>query len=267
MIPWIAYWMKRLKSLKATIEQKEKEIMHRDIYRFQHENQDFAISIRYSYRKTIGICVQKGKKVVVTAPFGTDFAYIKSVIQRKSRWIAQKITEVERYRSMEPITEYKSGQSLKILGRDYTIKVMQVPDFEEEQIIQEPKLVKVYVYDRTQQERIHLLIEDWYRNSALLYLSQKFEECYEKIKKYKIKKPLYYLRNMKNRWGSCTSKGTILLNPEIFQLPSHCIEYIILHELCHLKHHNHSPRFYRFLDTVLPEWKDRAKALDSFLQS
>ena len=240
--------------------------MQCDKYCFQHENQDIFISIRYSNRKTIGICVKKNKKVVVTAPFGTDFACIKSVIHRKSRWIAKKITEIRRYRSMEPIKEYKSGQALKILGRDYTIKIIQIPDFEEEQIIQELKFIKVYVHDRNQTERINLLVEDWYRNLALLYLSKKFEECYKIVKKYNIKKPLYYLRNMKNRWGSCTSKGTIFLNPVIFQLPSHCIEYIILHELCHLKHHNHSTKFYHFLDTVLPEWKERAQALDSFLQ-
>ena len=240
--------------------------MQCDIYHLQHEDQAFFITIRYSNRKTIGICVQRDKKVVVTAPLGTDFAYIKSVIHRKSRWIAKKITEMGRYRSMEPIKEYKTGQGLKILGRDYTIKVIQIPDFEEERIIQELKFIKVYVHDRRQKHRIHLLVEDWYRNSALIYVSRKFEECYKKVKKHNIKKPSYYLRYMKRRWGSCTAKGTIFLNPEIFQLPSHCIEYIIIHELCHLKHPNHSRKFYHFLDTVFPEWKDRAKALDSFLQ-
>ena len=233
---------------------------------FQHENPAFSLSIRYSNRKTIGICVRNDKKVVITAPFGTDFAYIQSVIDRKSRWIAKKLKKMERYRTMEPIKEYTSGQTVKILGRDYMIKVSQIPDFEEEQIVQEQKIIKVYVHDRNQKEHINLLMEDWYRNKALLYLAQKFEKCYAKIKKYHIAKPFYYLRYMKNRWGSCTSKGTIFLNPVIFQLPSHCIEYIIMHELCHLKHHNHSRKFYQFLDTVMPEWQEHAQALDSFLQ-
>ena len=175
--------------------------------------------------------------------------------------------ELEKYQVMKQIREYVSGQTLKFLGRDYIIKIVQAEDFEEERITKEKGLVRVYVHDRNQRERINLLIEDWVRNEAMIYLAQKFEECYERIKKYNIPKPLYYLRYMNRRWGSCTSKGAILLNPDIIQLPSHCIEYIIMHELCHLKYRNHSKEFYYFLDTVMPNWKDCSKALDSFLQA
>ena len=233
---------------------------------FQHKDQSFSISLKYSSRKTVGISVYPDKKIEITAPFGTSFASIQRVVERKSKWIIKQLEELEKYQTMEQRKEYRSGQNLKLLGRDYLIRIIQVPDFEEEQIVKETRLIKVYVHDRDQRERISLLIEDWYRNEAMIYLAQKFEQCYERIRKHNIPKPLYYLRSMSRRWGSCTAKGNILLNPEIIQFPSHCIEYIIMHELCHLRHKNHSKEFYHFLDTVMPNWKDCSKTLNSFLQ-
>ena len=240
--------------------------MHRETIPFQYKDRSFSISLKYSTRKTVGISVHPDKKIELTAPIGISFAHIQRVIERKSKWIYRQLEELEKYQTMEPVREYRAGQTLKLLGRDYLIRVIQIQDFEEEQIVKEQRLIKVYVFDREQKERISLLVEDWYRNEAMVYLAQKFEQCYEKIRKYNIPKPPYYLRYMNQRWGSCTAKGAILLNPEMLQLPSHCIEYIIMHELCHLKYRNHSKEFYHFLDTVMPDWKDCFQALDSFLQ-
>ncbi len=234
--------------------------------RFQHKKEWISVSLKYSSRKTVGIIIYPDKRVGVTAPFGTPLAFIKKVMERKQKWIFKQLEKLEKYQPMEKVKEYTSGQSIKILGRGYTIKIIQIQDFEEEQIVKEQGLIKVCVHDPNQKQRTHLLIEDWFRNEAMIYLAQKFEQCYERIKKYNVAKPLYYLRYMEKRWGSCTSKGNILLNPEIFQLPSHCIEYVIMHELCHLKYKEHSKGFYHFLNTVMPEWEDSSQALDSFLQ-
>jgi len=236
-------------------------IVHKKTIVFQYKN--MSVSLKYSKRKTLGISVNPDKTIKVTAPFGVSFSSIQRIIERKSKWISKKLEELEKYQSMEQTKEYAGGQTLKFLGLDYIIKVFQIQDFEEEQVVKDKRVVNVYVYEK---KRVHLLIEDWYRSESMVYLAQKFDQCYKRIKKYNIPKPSYYLRCMKRRWGSCTAKGVILLNPEIIQLPSHCIEYIIMHELCHLKYRNHSKEFYHFLDTVMPNWADRSQALDSFLQ-
>ena len=237
-----------------------------EILSFTYKEKKLSVSLKYSLRKTVGISVCPNQKIEITAPLGTSVASVQKVLERKSQWINSKLEELEQYQPREPKKNYRGGSTLKFLGRDYLIKVIVIPEFEEEQIVKENRLLKVYVHNNQEKQKIHLRIENWYRNKALIYLAQKFEECYQKIKSYNIAKPFYYLRYMRRRWGSCTSKGSILLNPEILQFPSHCIEYIIMHELCHLKHNNHSKKFYNFLETVLPDWKDRAQALDSFLQ-
>jgi predicted metal-dependent hydrolase len=74
------------------------------------------------------------------------------------------------------------------------------------------------------------------------------------------------IRTMKRRWGSCSNKGVITLSTELIKLSDLYIEYVITHELCHLKHHNHGPQFYKLLSEVFPEWKTVRKELRKYIQ-
>ena len=67
---------------------------------------------------------------------------------------------------------------------------------------------------------------------------------------------------MKRYWGSCSPRGSITLNPALIKAPVHCVEYVLLHELCHLSEHNHSPRFYGLLDRHMPGWREAKEELD-----
>ncbi len=86
--------------------------------------------------------------------------------------------------------------------------------------------------------------------------------CYEVARKFGISYPQFKLRSMKKRWASCTKRKMILVNPELVKAPIHCIQYVLMHELCHLKEPHHGPRFYRLLSRCLPDWESRKARLE-----
>ncbi len=76
--------------------------------------------------------------------------------------------------------------------------------------------------------------------------------------------PTLTIRHMKTRWGSCSRHGRILINLRLIQAPLELIDYVIVHEVCHLKEHNHSKRYYLLLDTAMPDWRERRERLNAY---
>jgi len=93
--------------------------------------------------------------------------------------------------------------------------------------------------------------------------SEVMDELYPLVKKYGVEKPFLRIRDMETRWGSClTKKCVVTLNKRLLEAPRNCIEYVVMHELCHFLHPNHSKQFYSFLSMLMPDWKERKRYLD-----
>ena len=218
---------------------------------------ELEVLVSFSERKTLGITVTPELEVNVRAPNGIEHERLVQALNRRLPWIKKQISAFSDIQILNEVPEYQSGQTIRYLGRDYMLRINEVAQFEEERTILEHKILRVDIHDRTQIVRASLMIEEWYKTEALVYLSEKFEQLYPRVKKHGVERPQYFLRKMKRKWGACTPSGVIYLNPELIKLPSHCIEYVIVHELCHLKFSNHSKDYYYFLDTVMPDWKPR----------
>ncbi|MEM8727610.1 MAG: SprT-like domain-containing protein [Chlamydiota bacterium] len=114
-------------------------------------------------------------------------------------------------------------------------------------------------------EHIEKLMDSWYRRRAKTYLSKIFDDCRDGFKKGDLNKPNLKLQKMDKRWGSLSRKGRLTLNVNLIQTPKECIEYVVIHELCHLIHHNHGTEFYKLLDRILPDWMKRKHKLEMTL--
>ena len=110
--------------------------------------------------------------------------------------------------------------------------------------------------------RIKTLLENWYKAHATVLFQRHLDELYGKIKRYGIKEPTLKVRKMTKRWGSCTGSKAILLNIELVKAPMHCIEYVIMHEICHLLVPKHGEKFRRVLSRCMPDWERRKQRLN-----
>ncbi len=101
-------------------------------------------------------------------------------------------------------------------------------------------------------------------SKARLVFYERLELCYPRVERLGIACPSLAIRSMRTRWGSCSRSGLVILNPRLVQTPVDCIDYGLLHELCHLKEHNHGKQYYQLLDQTLPDWRERRRKLNQF---
>ncbi len=109
---------------------------------------------------------------------------------------------------------------------------------------------------------VKLALQRWYRQRAFAYFNQKTARLAAELLWMEIAPPVKLLK-MKRYWGGCSPHGAITLNPALIKAPAHCVDYVLLHELCHVEEHNHSPRFYALLDRHMPEWRQAKGELDA----
>jgi hypothetical protein len=217
-------------------------------------------TLRYEPRKTLGVTVHPDLSVVVQAPPGTPQADVESVLQRRARWIAKRLDDYARYSPDLPPREYVSGETHRYLGRQYRLRVM---DGEPESVSLDGQFILVSVRDRAK-GRVETLVKRWYRARAREVFSERLAACYPRIEQLGVALPALAVRKMRTRWGSASPSGRISLNVKLVQVSTLLIDYVVLHELCHLVEPHHGKGYYELLSRVLPDWRQRRERLNSF---
>lgn len=215
--------------------------------------------INYTRRKTMAISVHPDLQVVVTAPEGSALDQIAARMLKRAPWILRQQRDLERYLPHLPPRQYVSGETHRYLGRQYRLKV----------IAGEPaqvKLMRGYLYihmpDKADTGQVKAQLDRWYRQQARRVFKERLNACYPRAERLGATYPEIAIRVLKTRWGSCSSPDKISLNLKLIQAPRSYIDYVVMHELCHLVERNHSPRFYELLDRAMPDWRERKKKLD-----
>jgi len=205
--------------------------------------------IKRTNRKTLAIEVHPDSSVQLVAPENSELPKIKEKVVKRGRWIVKQQHYFEQFLPHTPVREYISGETHYYLGKRYMLKVVQGKD----------KSVKLkggrLLVTTSDSRKVKNLLASWYYEHAKRKFKAKIDEGILKFKKEGVILKRMDIRRMKNRWGSCTSEGVITLNPELIKAPSKCLEYVILHELCHLIIPNHKKEFYRLLEQKMPNWK------------
>ena len=213
-----------------------------------------------SNRKTLAIDVHPDLSVVVTAPKDAADSAVREKMQKRASWIIKQQRFFENYLPTIPPRRYVSGESHRYLGRQYRLRVHKG---NEDVVKMARGQINVYLKNPKYKSRIKPLVTDWFRQRSEIVFREIFDSVVAKANRHGIEAIDFEIRRMKNRWGSCTNEGRILLNPDLIIAPKMCIEYVIVHELCHLQEYNHSPRFYRLLRKIMPDWEQRRERLNA----
>ena len=229
-----------------------KEVLH-----FGSRRIDF--SLEYSDRKSLGITVTPEMTVLVKAPIDTTMEKVKEKIRKKAPWIIKQQSFFLSFHPKTPQRKYISGETHLYLGRQYRL-LIQIG--KEESVKLKGKFIEVTSIDKS---RVKDLLCNWYLQHARARFFTIAEPLIVKFKRYKVEPSSIVLRDMPTRWGSCTPKGKIILNPELIKAPKGCIEYVIIHELCHLVHHDHTQKFLDLQTKEMKDWEKWKMKLENLL--
>ncbi len=209
-------------------------------------------------RKRLRIIVTPKKNVEVWAPLDAEDEQIDSAVKRKVSWIAQALDKVDVYHPLPAPTRYMSGETIVYLGRQYRLKV-KTGNKRQARLV--GKFLNVQLKDPSDTKTVKKLVDTWYRKRAYDIFTRYLTKCHTVGSRHGIPESAMVIRSMRKRWGSCSAAGRITLNLKLVHAPVHCVEYVIMHELCHLVHHNHSKAFFSLLTRCLPDWRKRKEAL------
>jgi len=206
-------------------------------------------------RKTLAISVCPDLRVEVIAPNEAPTEIILEKVQHRSRWILRQQRQFLAWMPKPTPRTHQSGETHRYLGRQYQLKIIKGQD-------DTVKLKGGYLEVQTNYSEVKKSLAVWLRQKAQTRFQMMLTVAHKKLAAYDLPAPTLRIRKMNKRWGSCTANGDIILNPELIKTPSPCIEYVIIHELCHLRHRNHSKAFFGMLDAILPDWKKRKERLE-----
>lgn len=213
----------------------------------------------YACRKTLAIKVLPDGVVSIIAPLDTPKEHIEDKLRKRASWVLKQQRYFKSFGERTPPKRFVSGESHYYLGKQYILRVTEgKPDCAK----YKGRCFEVVCSPKTKSEK---LMKEWYRERAKVKYMEIVEMVASRFKKYGVMFSNLYIQEMDSRWGSCTPKGKIMLNTDLIKAPKICIEYVVIHEFCHLLHRGHTKAFYDLLETEMPDWKRWKDKLERFM--
>lgn len=211
-----------------------------------------------SARRTLEISVVPGGKIEVRAPKAVDVERIEARMRARGRWLLRKREERVGFEQVEPDRSYVAGESHRYLGRQYRLRLLQG---EVEGVALRDGRLVVSTARVADPERVRQLVRSWYLERSRVVLVRRVEAMVARPEFVGLRPARVVVRAMVRRLGSCSRRGRIQLHPILVELPTSLIDFVIAHELCHLRVADHGPRFERVLSRVMPDWRRRRSRL------
>ncbi len=226
------------------------------VYEYQLIKQD---------RKTLSLTVTPDLRIILKCPEHTDSERIETFLKKKWFWLEKQLSFFKKYQRKIYEKEYVSGEGYLYLGRQYKLVVKRGK--EDGVSLTRGQLLLHTTREVANSRHNKKLIEAWFTEKTNNVFQDRFKEMLERFD-YK-NTPILTIREMKKRWGSFLNRDKIFLNPKLIHTPKECIDYVIVHELCHLRYKNHHTNFWQLLSKKYPKWqrvKEKLETIGAGLQ-
>ena len=204
-------------------------------------------------RRTVGLKIT-ATGLVIHAPKRISQIQLESLITQKADWIRKKLTAITT--NQIPALAWQDGAQLLLLGNSLTLAVEQ--DVRSRAVSHEPGILQLAMPNHLDQAAVARKVVQWYGKQALADFARRLALFSTRLG---VPTPVLFLSNARTRWGSCNSRQEIRLSWRLLQAPPHIINYVICHELAHLKEMNHSARFWAVVASIYPDYKAAEKDL------
>ncbi len=229
-----------------------------------HKEKILGYEVHRKKVKNINLRIKPNMEIYISVPMNLHRDYIENFIRSKEEWIKSVLKKVEDVKEKQKGFEYKNGEIYKFLGKEYNL-IVRTGNFNGVSLKNDAKsnvmilTVNENIFENTDEKK--KVMEKWYfENAKKLFL--KFVEKWLEILDEHVEKVA--IKPMKTRWGSCNYvKKYINLNTELIKRTPFEIEYVILHELTHLKYPNHGKGFYNYIERYMPNYKVAEKMLNA----
>lgn len=208
-----------------------------------------------SKRRTIALIVERDGSVTVRLPLKTSTRAIEEFVQKHAEWVKKKQAELQSMVPKQP-HQYQPGERFLYLGQSYPLEI--VKDVRKKLVLEES-----FKLAESEQSHAEALFQEWYRKQARKIIAERvsFYAQQHAVEIGKVR-----ITSARTRWGSCSSKGTLSFSWRLLMTPPDVIDYVVIHELAHMIHHNHSKRFWNLVEKWMPDYRERRKQLRKYRQ-
>ncbi len=224
--------------------------------------QEIEFKVIYSSRRTLGISILPDSSVIVRVPYSTSDKTINRIVQEKASWIIKHRAGMGGQNNNKLNRKYANGENQLFRGQEYA---MSIEKSNKPYVRFNCAVIEIGLNNPDDPKAVKNLLYKGYKTEANSVFPGILEDAIIKHSCYMFKPAGLVVRTMKRRWGSCSNKGIITLSTELIKLPDLFIEYVAVHELCHLRHHNHSTKYYNLLSELFPDWKQVRKDLRKYV--
>ncbi len=222
--------------------------------------EELVVEWRHNARRkrNVGFVFQPGGHLILDAPPRTRQSELEQMVREHIRWIRHRLRRAKDQMPEAPPLRIEDGALIPYLGSTLIVRWRSAPRASAE------RSGKSLVVRCNRSEEVRDTVRLWYRQEGEALFADLFAG-WEHLPWLKRRAVDWRQRYMKSQWGSCSADGRICLNSHLLKVPEELVDYVVLHELCHIKHMDHSRRFHGLMDAHMPDWDRRRRALRRYL--